>query len=257
MSLSVIKEQILKNEIVLKREQPDDLKYFPSWQMSVNEAASKLIELQSQLEEEIRKKVRVNFIQINDQTVQLLGKSDFVMDHRMLAKEMVKAALPGMPIGTALSSFQIANLNNRMSEICLEIGINSQLCPELYMDAEYQRIINSEDHFVNIVEQMIEKMIKNRDFDEEGHTVQTVYLMKKFLAKVPHIITDMDDFIDLYVLVPRVTPPLVEEYKSKFTINMRTVAINEKANITLQSYDELLNLVIGNVDKIAKKVKKK
>lgn len=261
MSLSNIKEQILKNEAALKREQPEDLKFFPSWQMSVNEAAVKLVELKSLLEEEVRKRVRVNFIKIDDQTINLLGLSDFVMDHRMLVKEMVKTALPGMPLGTALSSFQIANLNNRMTELCLEVGVNSQMCPELYMDAEYQRIIGSEEQFVNIVEQMVEKMVKNRDFDEEGHTLQTIYLMKSFLAKVPSWPTSVEpsDVIDLYVLVPRISPALVEEYRSRFTTNMRTVAINEKANIILQSYDELLSLIVGSsaVPLSAKKVKKK
>ncbi len=82
--------------------------------------------------------------------------------------------------------------------------------------------------------------------------------MRKFLAKVPHIVSEVDEVIDLYVLVPRISPSLVEEYKSRFSTNMRTVAVNEKANITLQSHYELLNLVVGSgVDKVGKKLKKK
>ena len=81
--------------------------------------------------------------------------------------------------------------------------------------------------------------------------------MKTFLKKVPTILQDADSVIDLFVLVPRVSPALVEEYKTRFTTNMRTVAVKEKANLTLQSYDELLTLVIGGQEQAAKKVKKK
>ncbi len=257
MSLSIIREQILKNEAVLRREEPADLKFFPSYQMAKNEAAQKLVELKNLLEEEIKKRVRINFIKIDEETIELLGKSEFVMDHRMLASEMVKVTLPSLPLGTTFTSFQLANLNNKMKDICLELGVNSQLCPDLYMDAEYQRLIESEEQFINLVETMIEKMVKNRDFDDEGHVLQTLYVMKTFLNKVSSLAIDSDEVIDLYVLVPRVTPSLVEEYRTRFSGNMRTVAINEKANITLQSYDELLNLVIGNVEKSVKKSKKK
>lgn len=259
MSLSLIKEQILKNEAVLRREQPEDLKYYPSYQMSLNEATERLVQLKEALEQEIRKSVRLNFIKIDEVTEQLLGKSEFVMDHRGLAREMVKAALPGMPLGTALSSFQIASLNNRMQDICLEIGVNSQMCPEIYMESEFQRIIHTPEQFVNIVEAMVEKMVKNRDFDDEGHTLQTIFLMKTFLNKASRIIEDTEGPIDLFVLVPKVSQSLVEEYKNRFSTNMRTVAINEKANITLQSFDELLSLVVGSAeaqDKPAKKAKK-
>ena len=256
MSISTIKEQILRNEAVLLREQPEDSKFMPSYDMARNEATEKLVILKAQLEEEVRKKVRINFVKIDEQTKTLLGKSDFVMDHRALASEMARAAQPSMPLGTVLSSFQIANLNNKMTDVCLEIGVNTQLVPELYMDADFQRTIHSEEQFTNIVESMIEKMVKNRDFDEEGHVLQTLYLMKTFLKKAPTILQDSEDPIDLFVLVPRISPSLVEEYKNKFSSNMRTVAVNEKANITLQSFDELLNLVVGDQSKSVKKVKK-
>lgn len=257
MSLAVIKQQILKNEATLLREEPQDTKFLPSYHMAQNEAREKLVTLKEQLQEEVRKKVRINFIKIDEQTRSLLGKSEFVMDHRGLANELVKAAKPGMPFGQTLSSFQVASLNNKLTDICLDLGVNSQLCPELYMDSEYQRQIVSEEQFTDIVETMIEKMIKTYDFLEEGHTMQTLYVMKTFLKKAPQILQDTDETIELFVLVPRVSPALVEEYRTRFTTNMRTVAVKEKANLTLQSYDELLNLVLGNAEHSVKKGKRK
>jgi len=258
MSLSVIKEQIKKYQELAQREQPVEEKYWPSYFMSKNEAALKLEQLRSELEKEIKGKVRLNFIKLDEDTVTLLGKSEYVFDHRSLAREMVKVTLPSMPLNTALSGFQIANLNNKMKELCLEMGVNSQVCPDLYMDADFQRVVHSEEGFVNLVETMVEKLVKNRDTDEEGHTLQSLYVSHLFLNKAMASDSLSDDLIDVYVLVPKITRTLVDEYGIRFSQNMRTIAINEKANITLQSFDELLNLVVSkDVEKTLKRAKKK
>ncbi len=247
MLLSAIKEQLqyAKSEITL--EPPKDTKYSASHQMRINDAKVRAEKLTIDYSEVLLKTTHVTLVHAPRFEAEF--SNPLIFNHKDFAKQLSSAALPSLRMGTQMSAYQISPMNNKLDEICLDLGVNTQFSPRLNMDLDQARIIDTAEQLTSVTETLVQKQLKNMDTDDEGHTFQVLYVQKELSDRSTQV--DLPDGrIDIIVFVPHLSRSLVSEYNKRFKNVVKTVSFTEKtADVNLTSSSDLTVLLTELTDK--------
>jgi len=247
MLLSDIKEKLKFAKSESTMEPPADPRYFAGHQMRVNDAKIAAEKLAIDYQEALLKNVEVTLVHAPKFESDYSGP--LVFNHKAFAKNLATVALPSLKMGTQMSAYQISPMNNRLEEICLDLGVNTQLHPRLNMDLDYARIIDTPEQFINIAETLVERQLKNTGLETEGHTFQVLYLQKEIKERTEEI-TLPDGPIPIIVFVPSLSRDLLSEYKRLFKNSVKTFSFTEKnADVILTSASDLTLLFSESVTK--------
>lgn len=244
MSLQKIKKQLEEYQTEMAMPFPEEPQYKAGHEARINQASIKLQNIAKLYREQIKQSSQL-FLVYAPGTVfnQVTPNNVFALSHHDLAATLCTGIINSVRVQTPLSSYHCTPLNDMLSVICKQIGIDTEFLPAIGMQQQFSEPIRDTDHLINLVEAMLEYYMISNPEEKKGYAIQSAYIADKFFKLVESSTADSD--IKLFVFVPELNPDIINAYGRFITPNIVTVSASNRVHAEkyLSSPEDLVTLV--------------
>ena len=250
MSLSIVRSKIDHCNAILEEDLGDLIEARPAKEMAKNQARVQLADLYA-MEANLVKEFSKLYLAKAPASLlpELQANGVIAADHLSVARRLADRFWAQLKPGVAVTAFIVAQMNEYLDDVCGENLIDNYTRPRLYLTQSNMVILSDKEHFVTVIERILEENLKSNDNEIKGHQVQAV-VNTNALLKQYRALPVVDDIVSFVVLVPEYDNDMVNAYKRFLSNNIFTVDIDSSSSVSV------LDQVLASTGNVQKKVSK-